>query len=146
MPKRKNKATPTRKRPAAKKKRAPSKATRVHRPTLDLTPPSLLHPEKRTRVLPLETVERLLSIALARSGGSSGCTAEVYAERTVVTALSLDEGVIRSAQVSETTGVGIRVVNGAQDTPIRTTSTMPRSTAPPSPRARSPTVTAKHRR
>jgi TldD protein len=61
-------------------------------------------------VLPLETVERLLSRALTRGGDF----AEIYAERSVITALSLDEGRIRSANVSETTGVGIRVVKGAQ--------------------------------
>jgi TldD protein len=83
------------------------------RPTaapLDLTPPSIARAPVSRRVLPLETVERLLSLAMARGGDF----AEVYAERTVLTSLVLDEGRIRSANVSETTGVGVRVVKGAQ--------------------------------
>jgi TldD protein len=100
-------ATTTRK---VKTKARTTKKRPARRPPLDLRPPAIARPAGPARVLPLETVERLLSKALARGGDF----AEVFAERTVLTALSLDEGVIRSAQVSDTTGVGIRVVKGAQ--------------------------------
>ncbi len=40
--------------------------------------------------------------------------AEVYAERVTSTAVSLDEGKIRSAQVSVQAGVGVRAIRGAQ--------------------------------
>jgi TldD protein len=62
------------------------------------------------RVLPLSTVEALLSIAMSKGGDF----AEVYVERTVVTSLSLDDGRIRSGNSAETTGVGVRVIKGAQ--------------------------------
>jgi TldD protein len=87
------------------------------RPTVELLAPAPVpfpgsltgrrHPE---RVLPLTTIERLLSRAMRRGGDF----AEVYVEKTVVTALSLDEGKIRAAHQSEAAGVGIRVVSGAQ--------------------------------
>lgn len=102
----KTKARPTKSRSTKKPARRP--AQRVA--TLDLTPPALARSAGRAKVLSIDSVERLLSLAMARGGDF----AEVYAERTVLTALSLDEGSIRSAQVSETTGVGIRVVKGAQ--------------------------------
>lgn len=73
-------------------------------------PQTLARPRVPSRVLPLPMVERLLSLAMARGGDF----AEVYAERTVVTSLSLDEGGIRSGTSAETTGVGIRVIKGAQ--------------------------------
>jgi TldD protein len=75
-----------------------------------LAPPGLSSRRAYERVLPVTTVERLLSLAMSRGGDF----AEVYAERTVVTSLSLDEGKIRSANSSETTGVGVRVIKGSQ--------------------------------
>ncbi|MFM2152948.1 MAG: TldD protein [Pseudomonadota bacterium] len=67
-------------------------------------------PRSPARVLPVERVERLLSEAMARGADF----AEVYAERTVLTSLSLDEGVVRSGHGAETAGVGVRVVVGSQ--------------------------------
>lgn len=40
--------------------------------------------------------------------------AEVYAEHTLATSLSLDEGKIRSAHVASVAGVGVRVIKGTQ--------------------------------
>src|SRR5690349_8812359 len=89
------KAAPTQ-RPSAKKAPAlhlgPFTAT-------DLLPPALRAPAPRPRLLALDRVERLLSHAMKRGGDF----AEVYVERTVVTSLSLDEGAIKAANVSETT-------------------------------------------
>lgn len=88
----------------------------VHVPALapftpsDLVPPALQPRPVHTRVLPVDRVERLLSLAMRRGADF----AEVYAERTVVTALSLDEGALKSASVHQTTGVGLRVIKGAQ--------------------------------
>jgi TldD protein len=103
----------TKKAPRSRAVRRPARRPAPARPKaapLDLTPPALARPATGRRVLPLETVERLLSVAMARGGDF----AEVYAERNVLTALALDEGRIRSAQVNETTGVGVRVVKGSQ--------------------------------
>jgi len=55
-------------------------------------------------------MERLISIGMA--GGAD--FAEVYAEHVTTTALVLDEGVVRSANVNESAGVGVRVVKGVQ--------------------------------
>ncbi len=92
---------------AAAPRRPSGKATPLLAPT---TPLALAQPRVPARILSLPEVERLLSLAMSQGGDF----AEVYAERTVVTALSLDEGRIRSGQASETTGVGIRVVKGVQ--------------------------------
>src|SRR5258708_24508239 len=62
------------------------------------------------RLLPLPLVEQLLGAASARGAEF----AEVYVERSTTTAVSLDEGKIRSAQVGSVTGVGIRAIRGAQ--------------------------------
>ena len=62
------------------------------------------------RLLPLPLVEKLLGAASARGAEF----AEVYVERSTTTAVSLDEGKIRSAQVGSVTGVGIRAIRGAQ--------------------------------
>src|SRR5260370_7562855 len=40
--------------------------------------------------------------------------AEVYVERATSTAVSLDEGQIKSAQTGSVTGVGVRAIRGAQ--------------------------------
>jgi TldD protein len=69
-------------------------------------PPSLGTPTPPLLAVP--TVERLLSLAMAR-GATFG---EVYVERTTLTAISMDEGRVRSAQVGVTMGVGVRAVNG----------------------------------
>jgi len=60
--------------------------------------------------LPLPLVEKLLSAAMSR-GAEFG---EVYVEQSTTTAVSLDEGKVRSAQVGSVTGVGVRAVRGAQ--------------------------------
>ncbi len=55
-------------------------------------------------------VERLLAAAMER-GGDFG---EVYVERAVSTAVSLEEQKLKSAQTGLTQGVGIRVISGAK--------------------------------
>ena len=67
-------------------------------------------PRRPRRILPLSFVERLISVGLSKGADF----AEVYAEHTVVTSLVFDEGRMRSGNASETAGVGIRVVKGAQ--------------------------------
>jgi TldD protein len=64
----------------------------------------------RAPLLPLPLVEKLLSAAMSR-GAEFG---EVYVERSTTTAVSLDEGKVRSAQVGSVTGVGVRAIRGAQ--------------------------------
>ena len=64
----------------------------------------------RAPVLPLPLVEKLLSAAMSR-GAEFG---EVYVERSTTTAVSLDEGKVRSAQVGAVTGVGVRAIRGVQ--------------------------------
>ncbi|MCI0569806.1 MAG: metallopeptidase TldD-related protein [Myxococcaceae bacterium] len=55
-------------------------------------------------------IERLLAAAMARGGEF----AEVYVERSVTTAVVLDEERIKSAQMGLSQGVGVRVVSGAK--------------------------------
>ena len=64
----------------------------------------------RAPLLPMPLVEKLLSAAMSR-GAEFG---EVYVERATTTAVSLDEGKVRSAQVGAVTGVGVRAIRGAQ--------------------------------
>jgi len=64
----------------------------------------------RAPLLPLPLVEKLLSAAMSRGAGFG----EVYVERSTTTAVSLDEGKVRSAQVGSVTGVGVRAIRGAQ--------------------------------
>ena len=64
----------------------------------------------RAPLLPLPLIEKLLSAATSR-GAEFG---EVYVERATTTAVSLDEGKVRSAQVGAVTGVGVRAIRGAQ--------------------------------
>jgi len=65
---------------------------------------------RRSPLLPLPIVERLLSAALSRGAEF----AEVYVERNTSTAAMLDEGSIKSAQSGSVTGVGVRAIRGAQ--------------------------------
>ncbi len=65
---------------------------------------------KSIPLLPLPSVERLLSAAMSRGADF----AEVYVERATSTAVSLDEGKIKSAQSGSVTGVGVRAIRGAQ--------------------------------
>jgi TldD protein len=55
-------------------------------------------------------VERLLGAAMERGADF----AEVYAERTDFTAVTLEEEQVKSAQAGLTTGVGVRVISGAK--------------------------------
>ncbi|MHB8421046.1 MAG: TldD/PmbA family protein [Myxococcales bacterium] len=55
-------------------------------------------------------IERLLSLAMDRGADF----AEVYAERTERTGLSLEEGRIRSSQFGIDQGIGIRAISGAK--------------------------------
>src|SRR5438128_6151387 len=64
----------------------------------------------RAPLLPLPLVEKLLAAAMAR-GADFG---EVYVERATTTAVSLDEGKIKSAQSGSVTGVGVRAIRGSQ--------------------------------
>src|SRR4030081_731832 len=64
----------------------------------------------RAPLLPMSLVEKLLSAALSRRAECG----EVYVERATTTAVSLDEGKTRSAQVGAVTGVGVRAIRGAQ--------------------------------
>jgi TldD protein len=65
-------------------------------------------PPDLTRLVPRELVAELLGIA--RSSGAS--FADVYAEHTVFTAFSFDEGRIKTASYSVLNGVGIRALSG----------------------------------
>src|SRR5438067_6378677 len=64
----------------------------------------------RGPLLGLPLVERLLGEAMSRGADF----AEVYVEHAVSTAVSLDEGKIKSAQSGSVTGVGVRAIRGAQ--------------------------------
>jgi TldD protein len=64
----------------------------------------------RRPIVSLTTIERLLSLAMSKGADF----AEVYAERGTRTAVSLEEDKIRSAQLSVSNGVGIRVIAGAK--------------------------------
>ena len=64
----------------------------------------------RAPILPLLLLEKLLSAAMSRGAEF----AEVYVERSTTTAVSLDEGKVRSAQVGAVTGVGVRAIRGAR--------------------------------
>jgi TldD protein len=70
------------------------------KPTVHLTRPPLDQ----------QTIERLLSIAMSRGADF----AEVYAERTERTGVSLEEGRVRSSQFGIDQGVGIRAISGAK--------------------------------
>src|SRR5213595_749079 len=61
-------------------------------------------------LLALPLAERLLSAAMSRGAEF----AEVYVERATTTAVSLDEGKIKSAQSGSVTGVGVRAIRGSQ--------------------------------
>lgn len=76
-------------------------ARAVTKKVAPLTPPPLLA---------VPQVERLLSAAMERGGDF----AEVYVERTVTTAVVLEEHKIKSAQSGLQQGVGVRVVSGAK--------------------------------
>src|SRR5260370_20320004 len=65
---------------------------------------------KSIPLLPLPLVERLLSAAMSRGADF----AEVYVERATSTAVSLDEGKIKSAQSGSVTGVGVRATRAAK--------------------------------
>jgi TldD protein len=60
--------------------------------------------------LPLGLLERLIGLALARGADF----ADVYVERSVQTAVLLDEDKIRSAQAGRISGVGVRAICGAK--------------------------------
>ncbi|HLL55188.1 MAG TPA: metallopeptidase TldD-related protein [Myxococcaceae bacterium] len=61
-------------------------------------------------LLPPPLIEKLLATGMGRGADF----AEVYVERTVLTAVSLEEQKIKSAQTGLTQGVGIRVISGGQ--------------------------------
>ena len=72
--------------------------------------PKVSRPSTLAPLLPPGLAERLLSAAMSRGGDF----AEVYVERSAVTAVSLEERAVKSAQVGLTHGVGVRVVSGAK--------------------------------
>ena len=61
-------------------------------------------------LLPARTLERLLGLAMARGAEF----AEVYVEKATTTAVVLDERKLKSVQVGQSEGVGVRAVRGAQ--------------------------------
>lgn len=73
----------------------------------DLAPPRIATPAP---LIAQALMERLLSQAMARGGDF----AEVYAERAVITAVTLEEGKIKSGQTGVNQGVGVRVISGAK--------------------------------
>ena len=72
--------------------------------------PCSLMRSKNKPLLELPLIERLLGAAMARGAEF----AEVYVEKATSTAVSLDEGKIKSAQSGSVTGVGVRAIRGAQ--------------------------------
>lgn len=72
------------------------------------SPPIIARAPKRP--IPLTTVERLLGLGMSHGGDF----AEVFAEQTLTTSLSLEEGRIRSANMASVAGVGVRVIKGSQ--------------------------------
>jgi TldD protein len=60
--------------------------------------------------IPPSLIEKLLSAAMSRGGDF----AEVYVERAISTAVSLEEQRIKSAQTGLAQGVGVRVIHGAK--------------------------------
>src|SRR5437868_9011214 len=66
---------------------------------------------KNKPLLELPLIERLLGAAMARGAEF----AEIYVEKATSTAVSLDEGKIKSAQSGSVTGVGVRAIRGAQE-------------------------------
>jgi TldD protein len=85
---------------AVRRKAAPAKDKPALRPTVHLVRPPLDQ----------QTIERLLSIAMSRGADF----AEVYAERTERTGVSLEEERVRSSQFGVDQGVGIRAISGAK--------------------------------
>jgi TldD protein len=70
-------------------------------------------PEIRSELstaVPRELAAELLELARAQGAGF----AEIYAERSVVSAFSLEERRIRSSEYSRGQGVGVRAIHGAQ--------------------------------
>ncbi|MEN9797255.1 MAG: TldD protein, partial [Pseudomonadota bacterium] len=61
-------------------------------------------------VLPPAVLERVLAAAMVRGADF----AEVYVQRSVTTAVTLDEQKLKSAQVGQVQGVGVRVISGAK--------------------------------
>jgi TldD protein len=72
--------------------------------------PSQANPGLARPLLPPHLVERLLAAAMSRKGE----LAEVYMERTVTTAVLLEEMRIKSAQTGLSQGIGVRVVFGSK--------------------------------
>src|SRR5262245_2429139 len=58
--------------------------------------------------VPVSEMERLLSLALARGGDF----ADLYFEHHRTSSLSMEEGIIRTANVGVTCGLGVRVISG----------------------------------
>ncbi|MBK7367669.1 MAG: TldD/PmbA family protein [Candidatus Eisenbacteria bacterium] len=67
-------------------------------------------PPDLSRLVPRDLVAELL--AIARSGGAE--FADVFAEHTVLTGLSFDEGRVKTASYSVLGGIGVRAVIGEQ--------------------------------
>ena len=78
-------------------------------PSAQLAPPVARGPSAAP-LLPQPLVERLLAVAMERGGDF----AEVYVERTLTTAVMLEESRIKSAQTGLIQGVGVRVISGGK--------------------------------
>jgi len=75
---------------------------------LAATLPSM--PHLAPALLPADRIAKVLAAAMSRGGEF----AEVYMERTIITAVILEEHRIKSAQTGLSQGVGVRVISGAK--------------------------------
>ncbi|MFL5343600.1 MAG: TldD/PmbA family protein [Hyalangium sp.] len=88
----------------------PRASARTKRPTPAELAPLFARKAPATPLLPQPLIERLLAVAMERGGEF----AEVYIERSLTTAVVLEESRIKSAQTGLTQGVGVRVISGAK--------------------------------
>ncbi|XXF75965.1 metallopeptidase TldD-related protein [Myxococcaceae bacterium GXIMD 01537] len=90
--------------------RAAVTTKRTKRPTAAELAPLATRQVARAPLLPQPLLERLLAVAMERGGDF----AEVYVERSLITAVALEETRIKSAQTGLVQGVGVRVISGAK--------------------------------
>ncbi|WP_224246009.1 TldD/PmbA family protein [Hyalangium gracile] len=88
----------------------PRASARTKRPTPAQLAPVISQLAPPAPLLPQPLIERLLAVAMAKGGEF----AEVYVERSLTTAVVLEESRIKSAQTGLSQGVGVRVISGAK--------------------------------
>lgn len=88
----------------------PRASARTKRPSPAELAPLIARKAPAAPLLPQPLIERLLAVAMERGGEF----AEVYVERSLTTAVVLEESRIKSAQTGLAQGVGIRVISGAK--------------------------------